>query len=285
MLSEYDIAALKGFSGVDDPRACSVFWPLLKTSKNVEDARANLMRGMKQWAEATGNEIYENVFYLEEAMKDIMKMNPNPGRLASLANCERGVSNMGNIPKPPKEIEERLNKERAARAAAGNMSYKEQLALLSSTPKKPPENYYSLKMNVATTCAQIFVLYGKLCDLYTNLLGLLDILKGAECKQNVAAFTPLFCRQVSWAIYMDCRSFFSHSQKKMPQDFLRAQVQFSKSLLKDVYSNVLWQTPVMGCRRYKGGKTTHYPSTPSSNPSTFPTVLPYSSSPSRGWWR
>ena len=243
MLSEYDIAALKGFSGVDDPGHCTVFWPLLKTSKSIEDARANLMRGMQQWAEATGNEIYDNVFYSEEPIKDIMKMNPNPGKLASLSNSERGVSNMGNIPKTPKEIEERLNKERAANAAAGNRSYKEQLALLSSTPKKPPENYYSLKLNVATTCAQVFVLYGRQCDLYINLMGLLDVLKGPDCKNNVAAFTPLFCRQVSWAIYMDCRSFFS--QKKMPQDFLRAQVQYAKSLLKDVYSNVLWQNPVL----------------------------------------
>ena len=74
VLSEYDVAALKGFSGVATAAECTVFWPLLRTSKSVDVARNNLMRGMKQWSEATGHEIYKNIRYSDECIKDIMKM-------------------------------------------------------------------------------------------------------------------------------------------------------------------------------------------------------------------
>ena len=244
LLTEYDIAALKGYSGVDSAEQCTVFWPLLKTSKNVEDARANLMRGMKKWSETTGHEIYNNVFYSEECIKDIMKMKPNPsGPMASLSSGERGVSNLANTPKTVQEIEERLKQEQAARDSAGNTNFKEALARLSSTPKRPPENYYSLKLNIATTCACLFVLYGVKCDLYVKLLGLLEVLKEESVMNCISAFTPLLCRQYTWAIYMDCRQFFS--QRKMPQDFLRPNPKYAKSLLGAIYDNVLWQNPVL----------------------------------------
>ena len=244
VLTEYDLAALKGFSGVETAAECTVFWPLLRTSKSIDVTRNNLMRGMKKWSEATGHEIYKNVRYSDECIKDIMKMDPNPvGTVASLSSSERGVSNMANIPKTPKEIEERKKQEQAARETENNRNFKEALSLLSSTPKRPPENYYSLKLNIATTCAMLFVLFGIKCDMYIKLLGLLNVLKEDDCVDCSGAFTPLLCRQISWAVYTDMRKFFA--QKKMPQDFRTQKPTFPKSLLQGIYEAVTYQNPIL----------------------------------------
>jgi hypothetical protein len=73
-LNDYDIAALCGFCGVTDPGQCPALYPMFKTSKNVEDARSNIMSAMEMFAKEEGIEIDRSVFLTEDVVKDVMKV-------------------------------------------------------------------------------------------------------------------------------------------------------------------------------------------------------------------
>jgi hypothetical protein len=62
-LNDYDIAALCGFCGVADPGQCPAIYPMFKTSKSTDDARANIMKGMEMFAKEEGIEIDRSIFF------------------------------------------------------------------------------------------------------------------------------------------------------------------------------------------------------------------------------
>jgi hypothetical protein len=113
-LNDYDIAALCGFCGVTDPGQCPALYPMFKTSKNVEDARSNIMSAMELFAKEAGIEIYRSVFLTEEVVKDVMKVRPNPyGTVGTAETSDRGVSNLVLLPQRNDEIEKMMMLERA----------------------------------------------------------------------------------------------------------------------------------------------------------------------------
>jgi hypothetical protein len=68
-LDEYDVAALKGWCGVEDISKVPAIWPLFKASKSIIHARSNIMTGMKQWSESMGIEISGNILHHENGAK------------------------------------------------------------------------------------------------------------------------------------------------------------------------------------------------------------------------
>jgi hypothetical protein len=165
-LGEYDVAALKGWCGVEDIQKVPAAWCLFKTSKNPVHARTNIMSGMKQWSESFGIEISTNILFTEDQIKDILKMEPNPsGCVGTSKASDRGVSNMMCLPRTIQEIQERLEKERMARDTESNRTMSEAVKLATSSLKEPPLSYYTLKLMIATFSALLFVLYGVECDL------------------------------------------------------------------------------------------------------------------------
>jgi hypothetical protein len=114
-LNDYDISALCGFCGVSDPGQCPAIYPMFKTSKSTDDARANIMKGMEMFAKEEGIEIDRSVFLGEEVIKDIMKVRPNPfGTVGTAETSDRGVSNLVLLPRRNEEIEKMMLQERAA---------------------------------------------------------------------------------------------------------------------------------------------------------------------------
>eukprot|EP00956_Cyclotella_meneghiniana_P003237 scaffold3946_cov41-Cyclotella_meneghiniana.AAC.4 len=91
---------------------------------------------------------------------------------------------------------------------------------------------------VATTAALISVLYGQKCPLYINLMKVHDILQENSVQQQKIAFTKLFCRQLTWAIYDDMRNFFS--RRVMPEAFMPGgTVRYPASYMQDFFSNIM----------------------------------------------
>jgi hypothetical protein len=242
-LDEYDVAALKGWCGVEDISKVPAIWPLFKASKSIVHARSNIMNGMKQWSETMGVEISSNILLTEDQIKDIIKMEPNPsGCVGTSKASDRGVSNMMCLPRTIQEIAERLEKERIARETQANRTMIEAVKLSTSSLKEPPYSYCTLKLNLATLAALLFVLYGVDCELYVKVLKVYEILKLEEVSVLAHKYTPYVCRTVTWAIYDDCRSFFY--KRLTPRNFLTTSIRWPHSLMDDIMADVRFVRPI-----------------------------------------
>jgi hypothetical protein len=170
-------------------------------------------------------------------------MNPNPtGMQATSKASDRGVSNLMCLPWTPREIEERVLMEQAREEARDNSTFEENWKFATKDLKEPPNNYWLLHQNVCTLASLLFVLYGAQCDLYSAVVELIAILNDRECTTAYTAFTPLYCRKISWAVYVDCRHFFS--QKLRPANFRSNIPKYARARLRDIHSDVLYQKPI-----------------------------------------
>jgi hypothetical protein len=243
VLDDFDVAALKAWCGVQNPGQVPAFWALVKLSKNVGSARENLMREMNLWAKETGHEL-NYMYFTDDQMKDFMANNPNPGiGAATLKGAERGVSNMICMPQTAQEIQELMIRDEAKANTTDTRTYTEAIALSKSNTIKPPTNYYVFRNTLNTTTALVFALYGVNCPLYQDLLDIVDILVSDDVKRaNFKGFTASWCAMASWAIYEECRSFFA--KRLLPQDFLRQDVRYPRSLLSALFTSIRWQEPI-----------------------------------------
>jgi hypothetical protein len=89
-----------------------------------------------------GIETSANILFIEEQIKDIMKMEPNPsGCVGTQKASDRGVSNMMCLPRTIQEIQDRLEKEALARETSQNRTMNEAIKLATSSLKEPPAGY------------------------------------------------------------------------------------------------------------------------------------------------
>lgn len=242
-LDEYDCAALKGWCGVTDMAEIPAIWCLFKLSKSVVHARSNIVNGMKDWSKKMGIETSANILFIEEQIKDIMKMEPNPsGCVGTQKASDRGVSNMMCLPRTIQEIQDRLEKEALARETSQNRTMNEAIKLATSSLKEPPAGYYTLKLNIATLLALLFVLYGRRCTLYVKLMEVYNVLTCEAVAIINHKFTPFVCRTITWAVYDDCRSFFH--RRLMPSDFTGNMINWPQSLLDDIIADVRFVRPI-----------------------------------------
>jgi hypothetical protein len=233
-LNDYDIAALCGFCGVSDPGQCPAIYPMFKTSKSTDDARANIMKGMEMFAKEEGIEIDRSVFLGEEVIKDIMKVRPNPfGTVGTAETSDRGVSNLVLLPRRNEEIEKMMLQERAAEESKATRTLRDAEKLAKNDTRAPPRNYYTLKLNVGTTVVFLGVVYGTKSSLFLKMRMLHNILNSKEVYGLRDAYSPLKCRQYVWAIYDDMRSFFA--QRMQPADFQKHTVSYPTSLLDSIF--------------------------------------------------
>jgi hypothetical protein len=242
-LDEYECAALKGWCGVNNMADVPAIWCLFKLSKNVVNSRSNIMTGMSEWARKMGIETSSNILFIEEQIKDILKMEPNPsGCVGTQKASDRGVSNMMCLPRTIQEIQERLEKEALARDTLANRTMNEAIKLAANSLKEPPAGYYTLKLNIATLLALLFVLYGRSCHLYVKLMEVYKVLTCEAVAIINHKFTPFVCRTITWAIYDDCRSFFHH--RLVPRDFASNVINWPQSLLDDIVADVRFVRPI-----------------------------------------
>jgi hypothetical protein len=242
-LTETNLAYLMGWCGVATPGEVPAFWPLVRATNDTASHRDNISDGMKAWSEATGHRISENFLFTKEQIEDFVKMNPNPtGLQATSKASDRGVSNLMCLLWTPREIEERILMEQAREESKDNSTFEENWKFATKDLKEPPNNYWLLHQNVCTLAALLFVLYGAQCDLYIAVTELIAILNDRECTTAYRAFTPLYCRKISWAVYVDCRNFFT--AKFRPSNFRLNNPKYARSRLRDIHSEVLYQKPI-----------------------------------------
>jgi hypothetical protein len=243
--TEYQVAVIKGYCGLRDTGAIPVIWALFQTSKHTEDHRLNLEKRMREWSAIHGVEIDHGVFFSKETIDDIVKLRPNPGDgHPTLKTAERGVSILACLPRSQNEIEAIRIKEQAAEDSKANRTLAEALKLAATESRQPASGSLELKLNIATYLAKLWALFGETCHLYQKVSQIHQLFRQPAVMAAKHAFTPLLCRQITWAIYEDSRQFFS--TRLHPDDFKPgSHVTFPLSLLDDVMGDVRYQRPVL----------------------------------------
>lgn len=73
----YDMAALMGFCGVDDPADIPAIWQEIKAAKKFHNVRALLMMRMGEFAAQNMVELPPGIFLTKQVVEDIMNITPN----------------------------------------------------------------------------------------------------------------------------------------------------------------------------------------------------------------
>lgn len=90
---------------------------------------------------------------------------------------------------------------------------------------------------VATYAALLYVLFGKKCHLYEQVLKIYKVLNQDEEFANRLAFHALKCKQIMWAIFDDSHSFFW--KKVSPMNLVEGKtIEGIRSMLDDVIPDV-----------------------------------------------
>jgi len=90
---------------------------------------------------------------------------------------------------------------------------------------------------VATYAALLWTLFGDKCHLYVQVLKIYKVLNQDEVFATRAAFDPLKCKQIAWAMFEDSRSFFW--KRISPMDLAEGkQVEPIRSMLDDIVADV-----------------------------------------------
>lgn len=243
-LSEYQMAALCGFCCITDPNEKPGLYSLLPTCTELDDVRKNVMRMLQEWGVNNRREIDKGIYLTDEVIKCVMKVNPNPNKMVATSEpSDRIISNLVLLPRRPDQIQKMIEKDRIARETEGKNTAAELEKFHKNDVRAPPTTYERLKKNITTTEGLLTVLYGQKCGLVKGLHSIFKQLDTAEANVLHEKYTPELCKQITWAVYDSCRSYFAVTL--MPQDLLGSKpVRFPVCSLVDIVADVGFQRPV-----------------------------------------
>ena len=106
------------------------------------------------WVKTNGIEIDTAVFFVKLEIEEMVKTKFNPGGpVAMYESAESGISPLMVIPITTKDIEEDIRQEEAEAESQGTRTQSEELHMKKADPRRPPRNWYELKVMLATFSA------------------------------------------------------------------------------------------------------------------------------------
>ena len=242
---------IMGFSHVSDPEALPPVWASFAQTKNSEAHRLEIGAHMRSWGEARRVVIVKNMEFSERTLGYIVKMQFNPPGCSGTAfysSIDKGLTILSCRPPEGEELEALRDRELKELQVEGNRT----LADILSVPAiagniKPAEDYHELHLNLGTFCALLWTLFGPKCHYYMKCFSLWKAMEDDTIFAARRRFTPLLCRQLTWAIIEDGRRYFSRVMTQRHFDRLDEgeEIEFPKSRLDDVKDAVLYQTSLM----------------------------------------
>jgi hypothetical protein len=156
-------------------------------------------------------------------MDDIVKLEFCPGTPTAYLNAaEQGKSLLICRPRSGNETADIQSKEHAMKLTARNHTLTVALLLNKRDPRPPATNYHELKLDLGTFCY----------DYFENCFALLWMLDSDNVFANAHTFTPLMCRQITWAIINDSRQYFFRTVTA--DQFSSGRVRWPTSLLMQI---------------------------------------------------
>ena len=258
----YDMAVLMGFCGTDNPEDIPSIWRYIKIAKKHYNVRAIIMRQMESFARENRIELAAGVFLTKQIVEDIINITPNETGVVGMAVASgRGVSNLVVLPRNQVEIEALIRLEEATSSTEFTRRTLEEAKKIAKVEARAraTSHFWHGKLNMATYAALLNVLFGEKCELYQKVWTIYGIMKEQEVAATAAGYKPMLCKEITWCVYDDSRSFFA--RRLLPVDFEDlSKAEVPRSLLGAVFKNVRyserikWLTFPAEWMEYKKGK-------------------------------
>ena len=249
---DQQVYMLMGFSHRSTPEDLQPVWAAFQTTKNQDAHRLELGASMRKWADKKKIPIVRNMDFSDRSLLGfIVKMQFNPPGCAGAAyysSIDKGLTILTCRPPEGEDIEAIRAREILEDLTKKTHTLSEMLNTPMLTGNiKPAEDYNELTLNLGTFCSLLWALFGPKCDYYLKSYVLYQVLNDTPVFVQRKNFTPLLCRQITWAIIEDGRRYFSRIMTK--RHFEEAEedeepVTFPKSLLDDVAQSALYMTPI-----------------------------------------
>ena len=244
MFNDWQVAAIKGWSCIKETTRIQRFGQTIQGVKQDQIIRTEVRRGMDAWAKWKGQQIETRVFLLKDIIKCIKKVTPCPGEpIPTFANADKGIDPLACCPWKSDEIKLEQEKESAVEETAATRTYNEQVQMSARPGKDPPSTFLVLQVMLATYCALLWVLFGGQCALYLAVLDIYLLLKDDYIAMQQHEFTPLRCREITWAVICDAKRFF-HTQVH-PSELTQPNPQYPVSRLASVLLDIQNMVPVV----------------------------------------
>jgi hypothetical protein len=240
-----NIRAIMGFARVYNDHGLPNIWKLFNATKgkNIDAYRHHLYARMKQYAYNWHIQIDTSVYLKQETIKAIIELRLNPGEgVAHLALALKGLSILACHARTMQETERVQEQEQALSATEKTRLSDDLLCLPKGTTQAPADNFWELKMNVATFMSLVWVLFGSHCDYYRSLRQIFKTLKLKEVYALKASFTAENCRRITWAILDNGRAFFDDVKTMI--NFTGPDMAFPQLYLINILNNVWYAVPV-----------------------------------------
>jgi hypothetical protein len=228
-----------GFTGVYNGHNLPDIWELFNATKGkiINAYCCHLFALMKQWAYNCCIQINMSIYLNQETIKAIVELQFNPGEgVAHLALASKGLSILAGRVHTMQEME-RVRKQKQALSATKKTRQLEDLLRLSKgTTRAPADDFWDLKMNIATFMSLVWVLFGSNCDYYESLYQIHKTLELKEVYALKSKFSPKNCRRITWSILDNGHAFFDDIKTTI--HFTGPEMSFPQSYLIDILNNV-----------------------------------------------
>ena len=188
-----DIVAVMGFAGTYRGNGLPDIWALFNATKgkNIDAYRRHLFARMKQWAYDRRIQIDQSIYLEQETVKAIVELRFNPGEgVAHLASASKGLTILVCRARTTAETERVREQEHALSATENTRQLEDLIRLTKGTTRAPADNFWELKMNIATFMSLVWVLFGSDCDYYKSLRQIYKTLELKKVYVLKAKFTP-----------------------------------------------------------------------------------------------
>jgi hypothetical protein len=138
-----------------------------------------------------------------------LKFNPWEG-VAHLSLADKGLSIMACQSRTIAETEQIREREEAMLATENTWQLDKLLRLSKGVTCAPANNFWELKINIATFMSLVWVLFGSECDYYKGLRNMYAMLGFKEVMAQKSSFRVEHCRSITWAILDDGCAHFDH---------------------------------------------------------------------------
>ena len=248
---DQQVYMLMGFSHRSNPEELQPVWAAFQMTKNQDAHRLEIGASMRKWADKKKIPIVRNMDFSDRSLGFIVKMQFNPPGCAGAAyysSIDKGLTILTCRPPEGEDIEAIRAREIMEDLTRKTHTLSEMLNTPTLTGNiKPAEDYNELLLNLGTFCALLWALFGPKCDYYLKTHALYQVLNDTPVFVQRKNFSPLLCRQITWAIIEDGRRYFSRIMTK--RHFEEADeddepITYPKSLLDDVAQSALYMTPI-----------------------------------------
>ena len=246
----YQLAVLKGFAHTHHIPSVPQIWPMFQHTKHTDTHRDNIKRLMREWAMHPSVQVaIDRSLYLPSStMKDILALRFAPnGTAAELATVDCGISILMCRPLS-QEARTALKRRELTeeRSRATRTMAEEETLLAGRSITTCPEDYNELLRCLGTYCALLHTLFGPRCMFFRHAYMLWETMNSDYVLERRHHFTPLFCRQIVWAIVEEGRAYFS--SRMSPDDFTGKHpydIKYPVSNLHKLDDFIRQQTPII----------------------------------------